>query len=296
MSDVSKPIIPEEIQKQINAKYSVILDKLKAHDQFGEDIKRLSDSHDLMFSALQDQDLKQKESVAKVLKFHQDAVKQSDLDRGSLGSLSVRLGHLEEALGHLREALENFIQSHLVDIGKVNFALENLSKKSAKADDLHSLEQRHNLSMASIDASFAVQAADLRELKVSFPLHQGQINKIASDQDDLRQNLQVHKDHMTSKIGELGSIIHGVLHDLNLKTDVMNQKFSDDLKGHKDYLSTASSSFSVAKDELNNRMNVIALDSANAVSRSENIEQQIKLLDKKIDKAILMFNKYELSK
>lgn len=291
-----KTLSPEERLVEMERKYSVIIDRIQAYDkvllEFG-DIKGKISSLSSGFETA-------KESMGSLASScsstYNLALKSSVDSKTDIRSLDIKLDSLAPEFDKLREddqvnfgrlkkwlaevdekhteAQSSFV--HPEELTELNASLQNSIRSSLQ--QIESLTDKIRY-LSSIQSSIEEKHSELREDHNLLSSMVQEVKKSATDQSK-------ESDY---GMRSLRSFVEESV--MKVKDQVVN--YMNDTKI--EMIGSPASMESVRKEILN-KLNMTMLDGSNAVLKSSNNEQQIKILEKKLENLSMLMKKNEFSK
>ena len=283
---------PEERLTEVERKFSVIIERIKAYDKIIDDFQYLKT--DL-------EEISQTHSLA--IKNASDALKeqkaQLDTLQKSIDNLSMKNANVGSILQGYKENLHLEQQRRTQDFEYFSHILADLEKKipvdtftekiSALAIEYHTHLEQCDLNFRTFSGHDERQSRRIGDLEQRF--------------HDLK-NQFLDKNIFFEKIDSLSKSYQEALSLIFPKVQESLQKRESQFRNEMDTKLEAMKQETIAsilpdgsmEERLSKRMEAISLEGANAYLKSNNNAQQILLLEKKIENLTLLLKKYELNK
>lgn len=213
-----------------------------------------------------------------------------------LDSQATDLELIKNSLKDIKKVEEQNSNGFLEAISRVENRHRELKDSSVNKEDHNRLESKQKIDMQKVESkidsiekkivSLESKIASLTDL---FGGQKYSIDRLLKESDcvpDMIQSIErVHstaRAHLEEKIERTVAFVSNFI--------------SSEFAKMKMELAGSPSSFESAKSEIEKKMQSIELDASNAVLKSSNADQQIKLLERKIENISLQLKNYELSK
>src|SRR5579885_1549896 len=256
----------EKMQVQING----LVDDLKASEQdLSIRIGKNSESDQLQHRAF-------REAVIDLATKHEKLEDKSDLFKKEIISLRDLISSLEKKID----------ASESKQVIEWTASLENIKKQFSQyvpASSLKILSEVHEENQTAIAAELSKIKKKLIELDEKFLASGNAYLGIKADQDELKK-----------QISELGASCERKFHSLQEKIKDLENGFSAqfttlrewvknsiDKKASESWINTDT--FDTFQKDLSHKLDIVQLDSSNAILKSSNAEKQIGILDRKIE-------------
>lgn len=291
MSD--SKIVVTDSGSQVDPKYSLILEKLKTYDKYALSIDRLEKSDDMILSVIKLVEERFSDDTDKLSHSISDVGLSLLDERNKSVSISSKIDSLSKS----HESLKFDIEAH-------KSSQDNHNKK---ASDVHDLIPRKYVSKDSFDEfskgfSFFYERINGQVNVLSEQISHlkgilgSSIEKMKADFEDFKKETRTSLDSSLARSSDLAQKVDSnhEFHKRSLEgsTGGILSSLSALSNLHEDTTSSAQA----VRDDLKKRIESIAIDATNSISRSMNLEQHVKILDKKIESILLTLKKLELSK
>lgn len=205
-------------------------------------------------------------------------------------------------------------QSIINDKNNLTFIISSINTVDAKANEhkdmiltLHSIVEsnqvqsgiKQELLGAKVQSDIVGFKTALSSMSAKMD---GQLQSFSTILDDWAGRT-VSNDVFRSSITELNSRISSMEQSQSEFKDEINRLINQfasrcDLKIQQlaDEIANKPSEIPAVKDELNTRIDVVSMDSSNAILRSSNCEKHLQLIEKKIENLYLLIKKFDLDR
>lgn len=296
MFGIAKDLTPEERFNEMERKYSAIIERIQSYDAVLEQFNSIQTKLDSL--SHENENLKQNlkaanDLIASVNNSHLST--KQEINK-SIQTLSGRLDDHGKDIEfdwkeHLRSeaALTSKIEEkHLDALSALQGYVKNESLKSLSDKTIDGINYLHN-EIFRIDGQ--LQKGTQKHLDLEDKVKQLADSHQSSSRtlDTLQGGLDGHKKDTAFMVASLRKQIENDVS--SVKDQVVT--YMDNTKI--EMIGSPGSMESVQRS-ISNRMDSIALDGSNAVMKSSNNEQQIKLLEKKLENLSILIKKNEFAK
>jgi len=291
-----KALTPEERMDELDRKFTVILDRIQYYDKI---LVEFSNVKSTLSGVLSDQQAA-KESTASLSDYvqasHNFAVKNAASLQSSLTSVAQQLStvvpSIQEAKNQTAALSNNLYQA----IGVVDAKHTQNSQSYVVSSDIHELDR--NISNA------------LNKVYSHLEINSNKIQDLGKLHNDLSQQNSELKDSLSSVNGKLGQTNDALAqHVKNTDFSLKSIKSSSDaaIENVKDqvvsYMNATKvemigspSSMESVRKEIMHKLSLTSLDGSNAVLKTNNHDQQLKIIEKKLENLSILMKKNEFDK
>jgi chromosome segregation ATPase len=208
----------------------------------------------------------------------------------------LRIDELEKFIKSFESLMSSRFLSHNQSIHDLAFVLKEIEKDVVKKQDLDSLKIQHEERISSAESN-------LRSARSNHESLSGKVSEFITHLSNDIVNLR--KEH-AEFIKTIQSSFSNSLSDVNKKITDMGRENSSRLylvntlieslsKEFDQKLVSSPSSLGAAKEEIYQKFKIAELDASNSLLKSQNNEQHIKILERKLESALLLIKKFELN-
>jgi hypothetical protein len=288
-----KDLSIEDHLKELDRKFSVILERIQVYDKFSNDIKKLSEDI---------------ESCKKDLIGHAAFARTStDLLGNQIYSSNNRITEFKRDQVSLSKNLDEFKNDHeqcLLNVHSVILGFHESLAVLKKQFDEHETD-------SNCDRQFCRSLEqDFREFKKTTSDCPESIKTAHKNHDQLKQNFNQFHSEIESRFNDVLSSIASMpqfnewatkiyIKTCNEISDKQKEIYAElDRKARhlEDKLSSDPATAESIKKYLQQQMDTLALDGKNAYLKANNAALQMNILEKKIETINLILKKYELTK
>lgn len=285
---------PEDRLAEVEKKFSIILERIKAYDEVLDKFKTVSEKINKLEKdqeALQISDKKITEYVAL-----------------SCDNLSIRIDGFVRSFEDYKRKCENrfddldrFQSSLQTQITILRDSKERFEEKISKVSETFitkdEMENHRRYHISFIDT-----------LRKNLEESNKTINHVSESYNDIKTLQQ----QQSSKLESIFPQVRTFVSDISVKNKEIESSFSrmaaivsnyatkddvaSEIKSLRNDLEGTPSSLEVTKAEITKRFEIASLDASNSVLKSNNCVKQIELMERKIENLALIVKKYELNK
>lgn len=295
MSDAKIVDTSTDIQKQIDAKYSLILEKLKVYDDYASTLTRLEKSDDLIFSIIKSLDEKAQSQKQKLSDSLDEQAFVIVSEKNKSADICIKLDALSKSHESFCFDLDVFKERHARLHSETQKMISQVAEKSIHKDAFDEYARKISLFLDSTCIKFKDLDQLISDVRISLEKQASYLLRLQSDHEDLKSDHLKFKDINTQRSMQITQRMEDHISSQVGCSDQISSDLSASVKELKRLNEASISSIQLIESDLKARMESLALDATNAVSRSSNVEMHAKILDKKVDAINLQLRKNELS-
>lgn len=287
--DSASDAVGNQQYKDILCKIACLDEKFSSVENFHEKLARISDRINA-----------EAEQAAEFIKQLSDRISFSDLKRHSVSSQTnanlQSIESIKEDLKHFRKDFGDLLESVDMRFQKQSDNIDSLSsefvKKKEHKDSIEFQLQLHEKHKQ--DYNLSLKSCSKNEENISNVISSVMdldraINELGNRVSELKDLLDKYNKEASERIKSLSLSYES-------KIEKLSDKVIQDIQFVKDEIIGSPSSLQSVKNEIFEKLEMASFDAQNAVLKSNNVDQQIKVQERKIENIILQIKKYELTK
>lgn len=291
-----KDLSPEEQIIEMDRKYAVIIERIQTYDSMMTEFSNLKSSLSMLWQDYEDAC----KAITSLTKYSLNSYEEYTSKQGAL---KAEMGNVYAKM----DSLDNKFTDKMLENTR---SFDSVKDQIAKVDQKHTDKFSRCLSSDDLQAvkkpfsdSLNIYASALNGLSEKVKsLTDGQVNLIENHvslhavQSDFAQQLQESNVTLTN----LSKKSDAAIASLKSYVDNLSDKTKDQVVNYMDNTKVemigSPSSIATVRAEIMNKLNLTSLDGSNAVLKVSNLEQQLKLIERKLENLSILQKKNEISK